>query len=368
MRLTSLAALLLCAAAAACSFHPSDGSNAGDGGDTTDAAIDIDACVASGPETCEGTDEDCDGMIDEGLTTGAPCDGPDADQCPDDMTICNSTGAVVCGNTSGDDDVERCNGADDDCDGMMDEGFMVAATCDGPDGDACKEGTLGCATDGLSAVCSDTTDTILETCNGADDDCDTVIDDGFDLQSDEANCGECGNTCTNVHGTNTCTTGNCVPSCTNGSAECNNDPDDGCELQDTNPACSQLATAGITVTGDAAQTTSIMGTTESYVKVRVRESNNGADVDITASLALTSGAGAGYSLHVYCLACGNIPLSDSNDNTIEVGRADGTGDRSFEVFAEIRYVGPASTTCAPWTLTVTGAVATTNRCGGVAGP
>src|SRR5436190_13600060 len=105
MRASGLATLLLGAATlVACGFHPG-GSNGGDDDITTDA-MEVDACVPVGPETCEGTDEDCDGMIDEGLTTNAPCDGPDADQCFDDTTICNSTGAVVCGNTSGDDDAE----------------------------------------------------------------------------------------------------------------------------------------------------------------------------------------------------------------------------------------------------------------------
>jgi Notch-like protein len=224
MRLASLVALLPCALSAAlatgaCGFNPTGPGNADDDGATDDAGPDIDACVPSGPETCEGTDQDCDGMIDEGLTAGAPCDGPDADNCTDDMTVCNSMGAVVCGNTSGDDDAELCNAADDDCDGMTDEGFMVTAQCDGTDGDLCREGTLACAPDGLSAVCSDNTSTTTEICNNADDDCNNMVDDGFDLQGDEANCGECGNTCTNDFGTNTCTTGNCVPTCTNGAAE-----------------------------------------------------------------------------------------------------------------------------------------------------
>jgi alpha-tubulin suppressor-like RCC1 family protein len=35
----------------------------------------------------------------------------------------------------------------------------------------------------------------VEICNGVDDDCDGVIDNGFDLSSDPANCGECGVSC-----------------------------------------------------------------------------------------------------------------------------------------------------------------------------
>lgn len=363
MRLPSLVALLLCATAAACSFQP-NGPNPGDDDDVTDAAVEVDACVPVA-ETCEGTDQDCDGMIDEGLTTGAPCDGPDADQCLDDMTICDSTGAVVCGDTSGDDDAEVCNGADDDCDGTPDDGFQIGVACDGEDGDECKEGAFACAQDGLAAICTDETSTIVEECNGLDDDCNGAIDNGFDTMTDEENCGECGNECTNGRGTTTCSMGACVPSCTNGAADCDGDPDNGCELQDTNPTCNMGASVGLTVSGDAAQTVMTTGTTESFIRVRIRETQV-PDIAITASIQLTSGAGADYDLVVYCTGCGSLPLSDSSDNTIEVGRSDvQNNDRTFDVFVEVRYDGTTpSTTCAPWTLTVTGNVTTANRCGG----
>ena len=41
-------------------------------------------------------------------------------------------------------------------------------------------------------------------------------------------------------------------------------------------------------------------------------------------------------------------------------------DRSFDVYVEVRYdTATPSTTCAPWTITVTGAAQTNNRCGSV---
>jgi hypothetical protein len=111
----------------------------------------------------------------------------------------------------------------------------------------------------------------------------------------------------------------------------------------------------------------LMGTTEAFHRIRIRENNGQADIDITARIQLTSGAGTDFDLLVYCLACQNLPLSDSSDDTIEVGRADAQGeDRSFDVFVEVRYDPTTpSTTCAPWTLTVTGGVQTNNRCGSV---
>ncbi len=359
MRLLPAIAFLL--GVAACGFNPSDNPADDDAGTSIDA-VDVDACLATA-ETCEGTDQDCDGQIDEGLTTGAPCDGPDTDTCPDDMTICNSTGAVVCGDTSGDDDVELCNGLDDNCNGATDEGFNVGANCDGADGDACNEGTFGCAGDGLTAVCSDNTGTIPEVCDGDDDDCDTLIDDGFDFLGDEANCGDCGNVCMQVLGTNTCTQGACAPSCINGAAECDGDPDNGCELQNTNPTCNPTSTSIIIVNGDATDTETFTGSAETIQRVRIRESNGAGDIDITARIALTSGQGANYDLYVHCRGCTNQPLTDG-DNTIEVGREDGAMDRDIELWVEVRYNGTTpSTSCAQWSVTITGNVATANRCG-----
>ena len=47
--------------------------------------------------------------------------------------------------------------------------------------------------------------------------------------SDEANCGTCGNTCSNLHGNTNCNSGVCVPVCTSGWGDCDGDPDNGCE-------------------------------------------------------------------------------------------------------------------------------------------
>ncbi|MCA9542534.1 MAG: hypothetical protein KC620_26740, partial [Myxococcales bacterium] len=125
---------------------------------------------AAGAETCNDADDDCNGTVDDGFGVGTPCDGPDADLCEEGTTVCDGAAATRCSDATGD-SVETCNGSDDDCDGATDEGFMLGVGCDGSDGDLCEEGVTEC--DGMGGTrCSDTTGTNAEPCNGADDDCD----------------------------------------------------------------------------------------------------------------------------------------------------------------------------------------------------
>ncbi len=131
-----------------------------------------------GAETCNGVNDDCDGMTDEGFGLGVMCDGPDADLCSEGMVVCAATGGgTTCSDLTAD-SVETCNGLDDDCDTAMDEGFDLGMPCDGGDSDACVEGVIQCAAGG-GTQCSDMTSSTVETCNGVDDDCRNGIDDGF---------------------------------------------------------------------------------------------------------------------------------------------------------------------------------------------
>jgi hypothetical protein len=87
---------------------------------------------------------------------------------------------------------------------------------------------------------------IGERCNGADDDCDGTIDEGFDLRVDTENCGACGAGCAAdpPNAEAVCAGGECGLTCDPGFGACNEDAADGCEASLGVPAsCGSCTTA-----------------------------------------------------------------------------------------------------------------------------
>jgi len=198
-------------------YADADGDGYGDEGQSSEACEeptgsvaqagdcdDSDSAVNPGAtETCDGVDEDCDGDVDEDASDAATwygdadgdgygatsftqvaCEQPSSYEASDQD--CDDLDAAV--NPGAD---ELCNGIDDNCDGSVDEAGALDETTwyQDADGDGYGEPTTTAQAcdqpSGYAAESTDCDDTDAsinpdgsEACNGLDDDCDGVADDG----------------------------------------------------------------------------------------------------------------------------------------------------------------------------------------------
>ncbi|HEY6177627.1 MAG TPA: sialidase family protein, partial [Kofleriaceae bacterium] len=296
-RRAAIAAALVAAALAGCKMNDyclecetpgrdgGMGSDATGGGDAAQVACDPNQIH---PEVCNGVDDNCDGQVDEGfdLQTDPLNCGACGVQCnkPGAQTRCVAGACQIVGCFPGFSDrdgdttgpyrtsngceylcfqsnggVEACDGLDNNCDGVIDEGFdktsdpnncgecgrvcqffgavghCVNSECRFDPATDCLPGFHdldGVAANGCEYSCTPSNNGV-EACDLRDNDCDGLIDEDFHLATDANNCGRCGLVCQFPHATPSCSLGVCrfdpAHDCAPGFVDANGNQLDGCE-------------------------------------------------------------------------------------------------------------------------------------------
>ncbi len=206
----------------------------------------------NGIEQCDGIDNDCNKITDDSdKFTESDCylnaDESVIPKCEDG--ICNysckenywnmNTATHICEYYCVFSQ-EICDGADNNCDTIIDDGL----SCD------CSEQTIQncviintqcsgsqtCNSEGWGDCIAENTVNVIgnEICDNFDNNCDGFTDENFktgNIYTNIDNCGECGNKCENTYGTTQCTSnGVCNPLCLKGFANSDNNVNNGCDI------------------------------------------------------------------------------------------------------------------------------------------
>ncbi len=143
-------------------------------------------------EYCDGMDNNCDGLTDEGCPDcedgGVQACSSDIGECVAGLQNCTDGGWEICPGTGP--LPELCDSKDNDCDGLTDE----VCPCEdgheffcGIDEGICAVGVQSCV-EGLWSGCHNGELPRTEICNGLDDDCDGLTDENLEANDPPDSC------------------------------------------------------------------------------------------------------------------------------------------------------------------------------------
>jgi len=139
------------------------------GVETCDATVGWTGCTASPPseEVCDGIDNDCDALVDEGVEDGGACSNDNEFGSCAGTNVCFGTQGYVCQALTP--SAETCDFQDNDCDGEVDEDFKDATgeynsaghcgTCNNDCATKIPNGVGTCAVNNGTPVC------VVDTCD-----------------------------------------------------------------------------------------------------------------------------------------------------------------------------------------------------------
>jgi len=144
-------------------------------------------CFATGAEECDGIDNDCNGIVDDGVVAPPICLSGGECGVVAPTAQCTGAGGWTCTYTG---DVQfpetKCDGKNNDCDANTDESQPnLGQACDNGQQGVCKtSGTYICDANNLNgpAVCNapagPAPGSLTEDCDDKDNDCDGLVDEG----------------------------------------------------------------------------------------------------------------------------------------------------------------------------------------------